>query len=113
LVIGAGIFRAAHIEDAADDALGHFEHAVLLVHAFEQLAAHAVNGLPLLVHDVVVFEQVFARFEVLRFNRLLRTFNPLGDHLRLDGHAFFHAQPFQQRGDPLLGEDAHEIVFER
>ena len=33
--------------------------------------------------------------------------------LRLDGHAFFHAEALEQRADPLLGEDAHEVVFER
>ena len=37
----------------------------------------------------------------------------LGDHAALDGHAFFHAQPLQQRADPLAREDAHEVVFER
>ena len=42
-----------------------FEDQFFLVHAFEQLAAQAVDGLALLVHDVVVFEQMFAGFEVL------------------------------------------------
>ena len=73
----------------------------------------AVDGLALLVHHVVVFQQVFAALEVLRFDGFLRGFDSVGDHLRLDGHALFHAQLFQQRGDPLLGEDAHEVVFQR
>jgi hypothetical protein len=47
------------------------------------------------------------------FDGLLRALDALGDHLRLDGHAFFHAQPLQQRAHPLLGEDAHQVVFER
>jgi len=25
----------------------------------------------------------------------------------------FHAQPLQEGADPLLGEDAHQVVFER
>ena len=53
----------------------------LLVLAFEQRAAHAVDGLALLVHDVVVFEQVFAGGEVLRFHGLLRGGDALGDEL--------------------------------
>ena len=36
-----------------------------------------------------------------------------GDHAAFDGHALFHAERLQQRGDPLAGEDAHEVVFER
>ena len=50
----------------------HLHDVLLLVDAFEQLAAHAVDRLALLVHHVVVFEQVFAGFEVLRFDGLLR-----------------------------------------
>ena len=41
-----------------------------------------VDRLALLVHHVVVFEQVFARREVLRLHRLLRRGDALGDQLR-------------------------------
>jgi len=49
----------------------------------------------------------------MRFDGLLRAFNPIGDHLRFNRHAFFHTQSFEQRRNPLLGEDAHQVVFER
>ena len=98
------------LRDSADVV---FEDELALIDAFEKLAAQAVDGLALLVHHVVVLEQVFARFEVLRFDGFLRGLDAIGDHLRLDGNAFFHAQLFKQGADPLLGEDAHEVVFER
>src|SRR5438876_544626 len=44
----------------------------LLIHAFEQLAAEAINCLALLIHYVVVLEQMLASFEILRFNGFLR-----------------------------------------
>jgi hypothetical protein len=84
-----------------------------LLHAFQQLPPQPIHRLALLVHHVVVLQQVFAGLEVLRLHRLLRALNALGDHLRLDGHALFHAQPLQQRAHPLLGEDAHQVVFQR
>ena len=56
---------------------------------------------------------MFARFEMLRFNRLLRFFNSAADQLRLDGYAFFHAQPLKQIRNPLLSEDAHQVIFKR
>ena len=68
---------------AAEHALDHLDDALLLILAFEQRAAHAVDGLALLVHHVVVFEQVFAGCEVLRFDGLLRGRDALGDQLRL------------------------------
>ncbi len=90
-----------------------FEDQIFLIHALEQAAAQAVHGLALLVHHVVVFEQMFARFEMLAFHRLLRRLDAAADELRLDRDAFFHAQPLEQFRDPLLGEDAHQVIFKR
>ena len=81
--------------------------------AVEQLAAQRVDVLALLVHDVVVLEQVFAGGEVLRFDLLLRALDRLGHHAVLDRHAFFHAEPLHQAGDAARAEDAHQVVFER
>src|SRR5215469_7696978 len=47
------------------------QNEVLLIDAFEQATAEPVHRFPLLVHDVVVFEQVLASFEVLRLDRFL------------------------------------------
>ena len=81
--------------------------------SFEQLAAQRVDVLPLLVHDVVVLEQVFADGEVLRLHLLLRALDRARDHPVLDRHAFFHAQPLHQAGDAIRPEDPHQVVFER
>ena len=45
--------------------------------AFEQLAAQRVDVLALLVHHVVVLEQVLAGGEVLRLDLLLRALDGL------------------------------------
>jgi len=55
--------------------------------AFEQRAAHAVDAAAL-VHHVVVFEDVFARREVLRFDSLLRRRDSLRDQAAFDRHIF-------------------------
>ncbi len=75
-------------------------------------AAHAVHRLALLVHDVVVFEDVFAGGEILRLDRLLRGGDALGDHLALDGHILFHAQAQHQILHLGSAEDAHQIVLQ-
>ncbi len=75
--------------------------------------AQAVDRLALLVHHIVVFEQMFAGFEVLRFDGFLRCFDAARDQPRFDGNALFHAETLEQLGDPLLGENAHQVVFER
>src|SRR5207302_11026301 len=62
---------------------------------------------------IVILEQVFARFEVLRLHRLLGGLDAARDQLRLDRDTFFHSEPLEQIRDPLLGEDAHQVIFER
>ncbi len=79
----------------------------------EQLAAQRVDALALLVHHVVVFEEVLADGEVLRLDLLLRALDRLGHHLVLDGDAFLHAEARHQAGDAIRPEDAHQVVFER
>src|SRR5208282_2044971 len=86
---------------------------ILLVEAFEQTAAQSVDGFALLVHDVVILQQVFAGFEVLAFDGLLRGFDSARDHARFDRNTFLHAEALQQLGNPLLGKNPHQIVFER
>ena len=81
--------------------------------AFENLAAQRVDALTLLVHHVVVFEQVLADGEVLRFDLLLRALDGARHHAVLDRHAFFHAEPLHQARDAIRAEDAHQVVFER
>ena len=99
-----------HIAENAGDVV--FEDEFFLLHALEQLAAQAVDRLALLVHDVVILEQMFAGLEVLGFDGLLRGGDAAGDQPRFDGNAFFHAQTLQQVRNPLLGEDAHQVIFE-
>ena len=90
---------------------GHLHHALFLLLAFEQRAAHSVNRLALLVHDVVIFEQVFAGFEMLNFDGFLRSHDAPGDELRLDRHILFHAQAEHQILHALAAEDAEQVVL--
>ena len=111
--VGVLVVGAAHVDELLDDAVHHVHDALLLVDAFEQLAAHAVDGLALLVVDVVVFEQVFAGFEVLHFDGFLRLGDALGDELRLDRHVLFHAEAQHEVLHALAAEDAQQVVLQR
>ena len=80
---------------------------------FEQRTAQRVDVLALLVHDVVVLEQVLADGEVLRLHLLLRPLDGARHHAVLDGDALFHPQTLHQARDAIGPEDAHQVVFER
>ena len=80
--------------------------------AFEELLAQAVDRLALLVHDVVVLEDVFAVAEVLALDAFLGVFNLLRNEARLDRNAFFHAEPLHDPRNTVGGENTHQVVFE-
>ena len=111
--IGVLLIGAAHVDVLLDDAAHHIHDALLLIHAFEQLAAHSVDGLALLVVDVVVFQEVFARLEILHFDRFLGLGDALGDEPGLDGHILFHAQAQHEVLHALAAEDAQQVILQR
>jgi hypothetical protein len=81
--------------------------------ALDDFAPQRIDALPLLVHHVVVLEQVLADAEVLRLDLRLRPQDRLGHHPVLDRDAFFHPEPLHQARNAIGPEDAHQVVFER
>ena len=81
--------------------------------ALEDLPAQRVDALALLVHHVVVLEEVLADGEVLGLHLLLRALDGARHHPVLDRHALFHAEPLHQARDAVRPEDPHQVVFER
>ena len=91
----------------------HVQDKLLAVGAVEDVLPVAVNAFALLVHDRVVFEQVFADVEVAFLDLFLRAFDAARDHVAFDGFAFLHAQPGEDVFHPFAGEDPHQVVFQR
>ncbi len=91
----------------------HLEDLVVHVLARQHVAPLAVERLALLVHHVVVVEQVLADVEVARLDLLLRVLDRRVDHAMLDRLALLEAQALHPRRDAIAAEDAHQVVFER
>src|SRR5207249_5475996 len=66
-----GFFAGVTRDQIDDDVVGNTYQVFFLVFTLQQLLAKAVYRFALLIHDVVVFEDVFAVGEVLTFNTLL------------------------------------------
>ena len=76
------------------------------------MTALLVDNGALLVHHIVVFEQVLTNTEVVLLNLLLCALDVLGDHTTLDALALLEAQTVHHRGDALRAEQTHELIFE-
>ena len=94
-------------------AVHHLSQVVCQVFAAQDGPSVLVDHFALLVHDVVVLQQLFADFEIVRFDLLLGVGDGAGNHPVLDRDAFFHAELEHQLRDPFGGEDAHQVVFQR
>ena len=108
LVVGD---RRAVRLDQRVDGIGEILHRRRLeVLAVEDLIAAPVDHLALLVHHLVVLEDVLADLGVLRLDRGLGALDRLGDHLRLDRLVLVEAshRPVQR----ARGEQAHQLVVE-
>src|SRR5437867_7689852 len=112
-LVGMRVLAGELSDQRGHDIVADTHDVFLLVFAFEKLFSDAINRFALLVHHVVVFEDVFARREILAFHALLSAFDLLGDKPRFDGYAFLHAEPLHDSRDAFCREDAHQIIFER
>src|SRR5437773_2390695 len=112
-VLGVRALGRVAAEGADHEVLDPLRHVVGLALAVEDLAAHAVDDLALLVHDVVVLEQVLADLEVVVLDALLGGGDGARHELVLDRLALLHAQALHDPLDALAAEDPQQVVLER
>ena len=72
-----------------------------------------VNYLPLLVHYIIIFQQVLAHIEVKPLNPLLRRFDGPGHQRVLYILSFLHTQLVHDHPDPVGAEYPHQVVLQR
>ena len=101
---------AVRLDQRFDGVVEVLHRLVAEVFAFEDLVATQVDDAPLLVHHLVVLEDVLADLGVLLLDRGLGPLDGLGDHLRLDRFVLLEAthRPLQRSG----GEQTHQLVVE-
>ena len=112
-LLGIGILRDVLGDQILDHRMAHAGDGLV-----DRLVAHQLEPLleddrALVVHHVVVFEQVLADVEVARLDLLLRLFQRLVDPRMDDRLVFLQAQLLQHAVELVGAEDAHEIVFQR
>lgn len=92
--------------------LDHAHDILTQVLAEEDLAALAVHDFTLLVHDIVILEDVLADVEVARLDLLLRVLDGIRDELVFDWLVLVHAELVHDARDAVRGEEAQQVVFE-
>ena len=88
------------------------EDRVAHILSIQDAASFFIYNLPLLIHDLVIFQQILTDSKVVAFYLLLRLLNSRRQHLMLDLLAFFNTQFRKYVHQPLGAEQAHQIVFQ-
>ena len=98
---------------SARDRVDRPRNAVALIAALGDGLTPAVDLLALLVVHGVVLKEVLADIEVVRLHLALHALDHAAHHARLDLFAVGHTELAEEVGDPRLGEDPHQVVFQR
>src|SRR5262245_20797569 len=111
-VLGMGLGARVALDGAVRQLAHPLEDRLFLALVLETLTTHPVDDLPLLVHHVVVLEEVLADLEVARLHALLGRADRPRDELVLDRLALLHAELVHDSLDPLGAEDPKKVVLE-
>ena len=82
-----------------DDIVDHAHNGITQGIRCQDLTALAVEDFTLLVHDIIVFQDVLTDFKVMAFDFLLSLFDGPGDHLGRNRFVFIHAQLIHEFGN--------------
>src|SRR6267142_3140817 len=107
------LFGNVDAKQIGDHTLAQGLDLVRYVLRFEYGISQLIDLAPLVVGDVVVFEQLLADVEVVRLDLALRALDRAGHQAVFDRLAFGHAQALHDGVDPLSGEDPQQRIFER
>ena len=98
--------------DVFNKVVHHGQNVLLHILTKENLAALVIDNLSLLVHYVVVLENVFTDFEVASLYLLLSVFDGLGKH-PCGNRLILHAELIHHILNSVAAEKSHQIIFQR
>ena len=91
----------------------HLRHGLMHILAFHQLNAMLKNHLALIIHHIVIFEQIFPDVEIARLNLGLRPLQRLVDPGMNNRLALFKPQFLQHAIHARGAKNPHQIIFKR
>ena len=109
--LGILFLRTVSLNQAYANPFHHIQNFFGDIRGFEIALSMLVNHLPLLIHHIIIFQEMLADFKIMAFHFLLGIFNRLGNHTMFDRHTFFHAELEHKIGHALRGKNAQKIVL--
>ena len=93
--------------------MAHINNGFRNIFGFHQLLTLLINNLTLVIHNIIIFQQIFTDIKVALFHLLLSLFQGLADPRVNQSLALRQTQTLQHGAHPLRAEDAHQVIFQR
>ena len=103
--------RDAAGDHVVDNFMAHVDHGLMQFFCAHQILALLIDDLALVIHDIVVLQQVLTNVEVAGFNLRLGFFDGLVDPGMNNRFVFLQAEFLQHAVHALGPENAHQVVF--
>ena len=94
-----------------DQLLHHLENILVDIVSVQHGCTLLVDDLTLLVHNVVVVEDILPNRKVSALHLLLGGFDDLGEHPALDGHVLLYVQSTHHVFQTLPGKYPHQVIL--
>ena len=111
-LFGVGVFRNGARDKIRDGFFAHFRDGFGHLIRHHESAALGINFPALIIHHVIIFQQILADVEVPRLHFFLRAFQGLVDPGVDNRLPFFQAKLLQHPAHSVRPEDAHQIIFQ-
>ena len=106
-----------HFVNRADgivhDVINHGEDGIPHGFSVQDLTSFLVDDLPLLVHDLVIIQQILTNTKVVALDLLLGVLNGIGQHLVGQFLVFGDLQGVEHIDHTLGTEQAHQVILQR
>ena len=102
-----------HLHALIDEAVDHPHDLVFHVFPVQNPATLLIKHLALLIHDVVIFQDIFTDIEIPCLHAFLRPLNRIGNHGGFDLFVFLQPHFFHEIFDAVPAENAKQIIFQR
>ena len=110
---GRNLLHGKGLGNILHGVLHHLQKITAGIGPGQDLLALGVDHLPLLVHDIVILDEVFPDLEVVGLHLLLGVLDGPGDHPVSDGLPLLDFEHIHDPGHPVGAEDPEQVVLER
>ncbi len=112
-LIGKTACRNSLLDDLINGIIAHLAHRFADICGMHNLAPLGKHHLALIIHHIIISQQLFANFKIMGFNLGLGFLHRLVDPGMGNGLALFQPQLLQHTIQPLGAENTHQIIFKR